>query len=258
MQKQYEVNQFSTVKIGSPGKVFLSQGETESLKIDAPENFLEVLEVICSNDTLTIRMEPKSFWKSLFKNLFNTFDDHVTYHLVVKDLSALSVGGSIRLEAEPLTFEQLSLSNSGSVRANFSSLNLRDDLSIRNSGSVKLSMKALSANAISIHNSGAVNAVVDQLQADSLEVRASGSMRLEAAGKVNSEQFKISGSARVDAVQLESDSVEVTISGSGSAKVWAKSSLNSTISGSGSIKFKGEPTTTQRISGSGSITRIKE
>ncbi len=255
--KEYDVKDFSKLHIGGPGKVVLKQGDTCSLTIEAPEDILEALVVTQDGDSLRIHPENMGFLRWIFNHGLNFNGSNVTYSVTMKNIEQLSFGGSLDVTADAIRTSSLRVSNSGSVKAEFDAIDAAEKFSISNSGSVKANFSAINCESLSISASGAANIGIEALQANMLEAHASGSMKLAInGGSVQQQEYRISGSGRVDAVELQSNNAKISISGSGKATVWAEESVKVSVSGSGSIFYKGNPDVDQHVSGSGKVKKL--
>lgn len=255
--KQYEVQEFTKLLIGGPGKVILSQGDECALTIEAPQDMLESLIVTQDGDALKIRPETMGFFRWFFNNGLRLNGDQITYTISMRDIQKLNFGGSLTVDAGAIRSTSLKISNSGSVKSEFEALAIENSLIVSNSGSVKSQYDAIQTDELSISASGAATIQISDLAATRLDSRASGSMKLEIQnGTVRHQEHHISGSGRVDAVELRSETAKVSISGSGKANLWAEESIRLSISGSGSIQYKGNAEVDQHVSGSGKVKKI--
>ncbi len=257
IKKEYDVKDFSALFIGGPGKIILNQSDVCSVVIEAPQDVLESLDVIQEGSTLKIRPETMGFFRWIFNRGFDFNGDKITYTISMKNIEKLSFGGSLTIEAGPIDVQNLKISNSGAVKGVFDAINVAENFSVSNSGSVKANFDAVKTNSLNVSASGAVDMVVVDLSAEVLNARASGSMKLTVnSGTVSHQEYHISGSGKVDAVELESKTTKISISGSGKATLWAEETIKVSVSGSGSIFYKGNAEVDQHVSGSGKVKKI--
>ena len=256
IKKEYDVKEFSKLSIGGPGKVILTQGPC-ALTIEAPEDMLESLVVTQEGDSLRIHPETMGFFRWIFNNGFRFDGANVIYTVSIAEPEKLGFGGSLHVDAGPITTHTLKINNSGSVKSEFDALVVDDTLSISNSGSVKSAYEAIKSKELKISASGAATINISDLSAENLHAGASGSMKLTVeGGSVQHQEYRISGSGRVDTVELQSNDAKISISGSGKATVWAEESIKVSVSGSGSIFYKGNADVDQHVSGSGKVKKI--
>jgi len=255
--KKYDVNPFSSLQIGGPGKVYLRQGDQPELTIEAPENVFEALEVTNEAGKLSIRLRPSNFFRWLFEGGKLNIKDEITYHITVTEIEKLLFGGALNIESEEISSPNLKISNSGSVRAKFGKLSMQEKLKIRNSGSVHAEFEYIEAHEFEFASSGSVKAEFKDIKVEIIHAHASGSMKFIARrGQAAQQDVSISGSGNYDALNLESQISTISISGSGKASVWAEEKLSLSISGSGKMQYKGNAEVNQRVSGSGNIKKI--
>jgi hypothetical protein len=257
IKKEFDVNDFSKLHIGGPGKVVLTQGNSCSLTIEAPEDIMDDLVVTQEGESLRIQPETMGFFRWIFNRGLNFNGDCVTYTVIMKNIEHLGFGGSLDVKADAIHTSSLSISNTGSVKGEFDAIDVAEKFSLSNSGSVKAIFSAVNTELLSISASGAANIAIDALQANNLQAHASGSMKLAInGGSVQEQEYRISGSGRIDAVELQSNNAKISISGSGKATVWAEESVKVSVSGSGSIFYKGNPDVDQHVSGSGKVKKV--
>ncbi len=205
-----DVTNFSRVELSGTGNLVITQGETESLKIEAEDNLIGKIKSTVSGGTLKIG--PRN--EFLVWNFWPTED--ITYTLSVKDLSRVSVSGSASVTSTKLSGDALEIRISGS-------------------GEVTLGVEVKTFTA-SISGSGsfALSGI-----ADTLDVDISGSGKIQAENLVtNDTKVKISGSGK--AVVNAAKTLGVTISGSGNVEYVGTPAVTQSISGSGDIgQFKG-------------------
>lgn len=216
----------TAVQLKTSGELSLSQGESESLTIEAEDNLLPLLTSDVSNGTLTLGIKPGSGLSATRP---------MKYTLTVKNLS------SIVLDA------------SGSITA--ADLTVPEKLSITNDGSGSITMAALSASSTTIHLSGSGGLNITNLTSDSLVIQIDGSGSAQIGGTVSDQTATLNASGDYHADTLTSKTAVVKTTGSGSATVQVSDTLDAAVSGSGSITYSGSPTLTQKDTGSGQITQ---
>jgi hypothetical protein len=206
--RDFPVSGFDAVRLESIGELTITQGETESLSIEAEDNILDALEVQVYGDTLVLGSH---FFASI------TPTKTIRYTLTVKDLSKLELAGLGDITMQGLETGRL-------------------DLDISGSGDLKLSdLKAENVNA-TISGLGSVELAG---QASSLDIDLSGSGNCT-AGDLSVQDVQIDISGLGDAVVWASNSLEIRISGAGGLKYYGTPRINQEISGLGSIKSLGD------------------
>lgn len=220
-----QVSHFEAVNLKWTGELYITQGDRESLTIEADDNVLPYIKTGVFGNTLEISMD---------------FRDHITvhpsrpvkYYLMVKDI------------------RKIELSGSGKV---FSDFLVTDNLNLDVSGSGDILIERAEAKGLNTDVSGSGGIRFKQLKTDELNVRLSGSGKTTLAGQAVQFIINISGSGNLDASEMEAHNARVKISGSGKSLLNIHDQLDIEISGSGDVTYTGDPQITQHITGSGKI-----
>lgn len=198
------VDEFTSISISVPAKVYLEQGTGHSLEINASEAILENIKAYTENGKLIIEKRDKKF------RINSEIDIHITAPVVEE----ISVAGSSNILVEK----------------KFSAENL--ELRVAGSGNIKFN--DLSAEEMEIRIAGSGNVSLKGSGAEELEVAIAGSGNFEAtAFKIAEFSGKISGSGNCKV--FVSDDLNATIAGSGSIEYLGNPVVNTTISGSGKV-----------------------
>lgn len=197
------VSDFNAVNLTTFGDLYIEQGDTESLRIEAEENVLPYLETEVSGHTLEIKSKPSIL---VFRP--------VKFYLTVKKLDAIAISGSGDIDMPRLAGDELMLTIRGSGEIKIGQLEARQVRSqIDGSGDVKISGGKIDQQQIAISGSGSYDA--RNLTSNEAQVQVSGSG--DAALHVN-------------------DRLAVNISGSGDVRYSGRPSVEQHVSGSGDIK----------------------
>ncbi len=229
--EQRAVRDFDRISITAIGDVNLTQGESETLLIEADDNLLPYIETRVENGTLILGLTEEA------RDLNIRPSKPIRFNLTIINLASLSIPGSGDIYSAGLKLDNLTIDIAGSGHAQ---------------------LDALEANfiRIDIGGSGVVN--IDSLFANRIDVGISGSGEVRVYGEVNEQEISIPGSGDYQARKLISDLARVEISGSGAATVWAIDRLDVHIPGSGTVRYGGSPAVTQSISGSGAVIQLGE
>jgi Putative auto-transporter adhesin, head GIN domain len=199
------VTGFKGFESGISADVFLKQSSTFKVTVEGQKNVIDLLKTDLKGDMLKITFE-KGY--------------NVSYREQLK----------IYIEAP--SFEKLSMSGSGNVKA----------------------QNALTGSKIDIGISGSGDFDLDNIKFVTTEFHISGSGDIEVSGETEKVAFHVSGSGDIKASDLKAQNVECHVSGSGNINCNAAKSLNALVSGSGDIRYKGKPETVKtKVSGSGDI-----
>jgi hypothetical protein len=204
-----EVAGFNAVAINSFGEMQIRQGETESLVIEAPSDYLRYLETTVDNNTLNIATR---------RGFIGAPVRRVLYTLTVKDLNKISLSGA------------------GLVKV-LGGLNSTDfNLSLSGAGSIEID--SLTADSLTVNFSSA-GAIVVSGKVDRQMVTMSGVGSYE-AGDLESKSANIILTGAGSAVVWAKDSLNVTVSGVGSVGYFDSPRVTQNISGLGSVNNKGD------------------
>ncbi len=204
-----EVHGFRALEIDYPAEVFVSQGEQESLKIEAEDNLLPGLKTEVTNGVLQI------FYKTEKSKHVNP-TKAVKISIVVKDLVDVEFNSAGQLIIESLRTESLDVSLSGAGSLDLDRIQLKD---------------------LGIHLSGAGSMTASGATED-LDLNISGFGDFKGAelhGKVASVNISGAGSATV----WVDDDLTASISGAGSIRYYGSASVSKQISGVGDVSHVG-------------------
>lgn len=205
------VNDIQRISVSGIGELVLSQGEQESLVIEAEDNVLEAIQTRVILGTLYINIS--------FENVEPTHS--VKYYLTVKKLTGLHVTGLTHVEV-------------GDIET--SSLDIKANLA----GSLSLASVKADSLKISIKEAGSCE--FELVQADDLVVElGAGSQCQLKGGQVNRQRINVSGGASYNASSLESATADVKVDGGGNALIWVVESLVASLHGNGVLKYYGNP-----------------
>ncbi len=123
-------------------------------------------------------------------------------------------------------------------------------------GSGNIHAGAWADHALEVRISGSGDAQFDRLSAARFDCVVSGSGDVRAAGAVDDQSIRITGSGRYRAPDMKSGVATVSISGSGEVELWVESTLDARIEGSGDVRYYGAPAVTQSVSGIGNVIRL--
>lgn len=207
-EEERNVPSFSKIALRISGKVYLEQGEKQSVKIIAKESTLEDIITEVKDRTLNIRF-PNNY---VFKK---SNPGNIEIYITVPEIDGLTVSGSGDIISEEVKTRILDLAVSGSGDINI------DDLTVER-------IKA------SISGSGGIN-IGDGGVADELSVAISGSGNFKANDfEANEVSVTISGSGNCSVTS--NGSVKARIAGSGNVYYKGNPSIDSSVAGSGKVR----------------------
>jgi hypothetical protein len=205
-----DVNDFHAVEVSFPANVFISQGTSESLKIEAEDNLLPGLQTQVRNNTLEI------FYKADTKKVVRPTKP-ITITIVVKNLDRVDFESAGKLDITGIKNDSLNVSVSGA-------------------GDMKMKQVALQTLVVNLSGAGSMSATGS---ADTVELNISGFGSFdgkELASKDATVQLSGAGSATIRA----KDTLDTQISGAGSVSYYGSPRVTKQVSGVGDVKHAGD------------------
>ncbi|MCK4777252.1 MAG: DUF2807 domain-containing protein, partial [Actinomycetia bacterium] len=202
-----EVRDFDEISLSGTGNIFITQGDEESLEIEADDNIIPKIITEVKNGKLTIRYKSGSFW---FLSLAPT--KPVNFYIALKEVDNISISGSGKVQSSGLEVGKLKLYIGGSGNMD---LNLiADEINSQIIGSGRYNLSGYTKrHEITISGLGSYYA--ENLVSNDCKIRISGS-----------------GKAKV---RVEDD-LGVTINGNGSVDYYGDPRVDQNISGSGKVR----------------------
>jgi hypothetical protein len=208
VEESRSISDFSSLILSGIGHVFIEQGQSEGLVIEAEENLIPYFE----NEVVQGKLEI-----GIREGINLRPREPVNFYLKVKNLEMILLSGSGQIEAEMLEAETLKLTLSGSGEI------MIEDL-------VASNLKATLSGSGEIELGGDV-------EYQDLTISGSGDYRARDLTSLTAD-IVISGSG--SAILNVDDQLDVTISGSGSVQYAGDADLSQSIPGSGSISHLDE------------------
>jgi len=202
------VSGFTQISIDGSGDAQITQGDTESLKIEAEDNILPLVTSEVVGGKLVLGLKPMT-------SISTTRTIH--YTITVKDLSALALNGSGNVSAGALKSTSMALNLNGSGDISLASLE-GSSLSVSGNGSGNFSINAgkIDNQSIQLFGSGSIQAANLESQTASVTIAGSGSASLWVKGSLN-----------------------VSIGGSGNVDYYGAPTVTQAVAGSGRINGRG-------------------
>ena len=206
-KREESVSGFNRVSIETFGEVLISQGNEESLTIEAPRDYLRYITTEVTDGTLYIKTR---------RGFVGGPVQRVTYSLTVKDLNEISFSGA------------------GSIKVFSLETN---DFKVDLSGAGSIEIDNLKADNLFINLSSA-GAVVAAGTVKTQDVNLSGLGSYE-GGDLRSDDAKVNLSGAGSAVVWAESKLDVNVSGVGSVEYFGGPKVTQNISGLGSVNSKG-------------------
>jgi len=205
-----EVGDFHVIEVAYPAQVTVTQGSSESVMVEADDNFLPGLQTRVQNGTLEI------FYRTENGERVNP-SKTVKITIVVKELDNVRINGAGDVNVEGVESDKLQISVSGA-------------------GDVEL--KGIDVNKLSVDLSGAGN-VVASGDADQFDLSISGLGSFKGQ-ELHTKTANIDMSGAGSAVVWVDDELDAQISGTGSIDYYGSPNVSKQVSGVGSISHMGD------------------
>jgi hypothetical protein len=206
-----QVSGFNAVRLDGAGKLVVTQGETESLTIEAEDNIISDLESTVQGNMLVLGFQD-NFWR---KTIIPT--RAITYTLTVKDLNKITFNGAGDLEMDELDTDSVAITINGAGQASINNL-IADSVTVQISGTGNVQL-AGEVNQSRVNIDGAGNVQAGDLKSANTMVIVNGV-----------------GNGTIWATQ----SLDVTINGGGTLGYYGAPNLTQNINGAGNINNLGD------------------
>ncbi|WP_346858865.1 head GIN domain-containing protein [uncultured Draconibacterium sp.] len=205
-----DVAAFSEISLNVPGKIYLEQGDKQSVRIVAKESTLEDIITEVKGRKLIIRFPNKNMFTRNFK------PGAIDIYITVPEVDALGVSGSGDILAKELEARILNLAVSGSGNIDIEELDSEKVKgSISGSGNISIGKGSGAAEELSVSISGSGNFNAKNFEAEAVTVHTSGS-----------------GNCTV----YSNGSVKARVAGSGNIYYNGNPSLDVSVAGSGKVR----------------------
>jgi hypothetical protein len=205
------VSGFNEVRLDGAGRLVITQGESETLEIEAEDNIIDELNSEVSGQTLVLGFQERFLRTSILPTR------NITYTLTVTDLTSITFNGAGELEMDSLDTPALELVINGAGQINLDDL-MADSLTVQISGTGTVNIGG-QVTSQSVNIDGAGNYSAEDLQTETTEVDINGL-----------------GNGTVWATQT----LSITINGGGSLNYYGSPNVTQEINGVGDINNLGD------------------
>lgn len=231
LAQTYPIQNVREIVVGGGAMIEISQGDSESLRVEATKEVLERVSVDLTGHRLTLKIKDKN---GGFFNWFNQNNDKVKFIVQVKQLAHLELNGAAQAQIAQLRGASLSLNSHGASRADIGQLHIQD---------------------LKIDISGAGRLKVSEIHGQNMKAGISGAAQMEVtgAGALNELRIDVSGASKYFAKSMATTSAWVHASGASHAELRVSEFLESHASGASHINYFGSPRTKNHSSGASRI-----
>lgn len=209
-EEERDLPPFTEIMLKISGKVYIEQGNTQSVKIVANDETIEEIITEVKGRTLNIRF-PNT-------NMFKKWDPgKIEIYITIPGIDALNVSGSGDIISDEIDSRILDLLVSGSGNIEIGNLKSEQvNATVSGSGNIKIKGSDV-AKVLKTRISGSGNIDASRFEADNVDAQTSGS-----------------GSCSV----ISNGEINAKISGSGNVFYSGNPAINSSVSGSGKVREK--------------------
>jgi hypothetical protein len=193
---------FNQIDLNGAGEIIITQGNTESITVEAEDNLMPYIKTSVNNNKLSIS----------FDNGMPVPTKSVKFHITVKDLSSINISGSGKIISNNLNVNNLAINVNGAADGNLSNFNAQT-LKIKISGAGKMTI------------AGTVN---DQ----TIDISGAGDY---SANSLSSKTTSISINGGGKATVRVSNALNATINGGGQISYIGSPQVTQQINGAGNI-----------------------
>ncbi len=208
--EERSVSGFTQVNLAGSGDLILTQGDQESVKVEAEDNLMQYIRTEVKGDTLYAYIHSDGI--ILHQNR------PIKYYVTVKDIKSLEVYGSGNITSDEIQSDNL-------------------DLTVHGSGDISLDKLAATSVTIDISGSGNCD-IAGKVTSQSLDLKGSGDYDVE---KLESQSATVEITGSGNATIWAKDEITGRISGSGNLDYYGQPKLSVSTYGSGSVKGHGNP-----------------
>jgi hypothetical protein len=202
-----EVQNFDRLVLKGIGDVEVTQGDHDSLEIEAEDNVISHITTEVKNGTLEIGFNRKTIIPT----------KSIKFHLTMRNIRGMETQGVSNITSEKID---------------------TDDLELGISGTGNIDIEDLTTKSVSINVSGAGNLTTSG-QTDSQKIVLSGAGNYDGEDlQSKTAEITIAGLGKV--VVWATDTLNVTISGTGGVDYYGNPQISQQISGLGRLNHKGK------------------
>ncbi|MCJ7700786.1 MAG: DUF2807 domain-containing protein [Anaerolineales bacterium] len=251
--EERQVSGFERINVCCGMELYLTQGETESLKIEADDNFMDEIVTTIDNGSLWVQYRELS-------NVNYQPSKPVRLYLSAVEIREVSISGGGDLNLESLASEGFELDLSGGSDGQIGTIAAEDvrfqmsgggeilagnleteSLAITVSGGGEFEVDQVEAGLLEIDLSGGSDADIRDLSAAELRLESSGGGRVSMAGVLKKGEINLSGGSSFNGQDLESQEITFTCSGGGRSTLRVADSLQVDLSGGSWLGYYGQP-----------------
>jgi hypothetical protein len=251
ISERRDVSGFVRVDVCCGMELTLTQGGSESLEIEADDNFMPEIVTRVVNGRLAIEYQDTT-------NVSYRPSQPVKLYLSAVDLQEADISGGGKLDSESFSSDRFELRLSGGSEAVLGEL-VTDRFEVKISGGGEIDTESIKAQSVKIDLSGGSDAVIKDLEGESFTLDMSGGGKASIAGIVSKSRIDLSGGSIFDGQDLSSRDTVFSCSGGGGSTIWVSDTLDVDLSGGCTLRYYGQPEIVeQNLSGGSDLRSLGE
>ena len=237
IKKEIKVTEFTKISVSSGWDLYLTQGDTYSMFVEADAKSLKLLETEINDGILIIKNK-----KGIS---FNTNTKRVI-RITFKELEGLKASGGCDVYFETtLKTDNFSIALSGGSDLNNLDLEAKK-LSTTLSGGSDAKINVGQIEYVKVAASGGSDAKLIEIDAQKLNVSISGGSDADLSGSARASKISASGGSDIEAKNFTTENCIINLSGAADAKMNVTGELEVSLSGGSDFHCKGNPTITKK------------
>ena len=228
---------FETIKVQQGINLYLTQGNSTDLKVEADDNIIDILITEVKNDELKIYFD-KNVYKAKARNVY----------LTTSDISKIRTSSGAHVKSEnTIQTNTLNLDSSSGSSINIY-VNADEITSESSSGS---SIQIFGKTNIFSANSSSGSSIKVTVNANEISSSSSSGANINVYGKAKLFSASASSGSSIDADKLETINTTAKVSSGANIDVNVSGKLVAKASSGGSIDYEGNPTEVNKDTSSG-------
>jgi hypothetical protein len=228
-----QVSDFERVEVCCGMELYLTQGDTESLEIEADENLMDEIVTTVIDGRLDVKYK-----RTNNVNYHPTQPVHV--YVTAVEVQGISLSGGGYFETDSISSEVFDLDLSGGSDARIAEL-VSGDIDVNISGGGEIKADVMEGDQVSMGLSGGSDADIITLTAEKLSLDASGGGTIKISGSVSEQDISLSGGSQFKAGDLASEHTTFSASGGSDSTVWVTETLSVQLTGDSDLTYYGQP-----------------
>lgn len=209
-----EAQNFDRVHLTGAGDVIITQGQVESVTVEADDNLLPYIETDVRAGILILGFTNEVAEKNIRPR------QGIKFYVNLKDIRDLEISGAGDFNSGSLNTERLKIEVGGA-------------------GDITIDQLITEQFDIEVHGSSDIR--IEQLTTQDVDVNINGSADINLSGDTYEQSIDIQGSGKYFAADLHSQQAKVAIQGIGDVTVWAVDLLDVHIPGTGTVSYYSDP-----------------